>query len=529
MSKEFTRQEVATHNKDTNAWIIIDTIVYDISKFAGLHPGGELLILEYAGQDVTEQFYAFHRQEVLEKYGRLKIGSIVNETPQIIKLKNDEFSPIPYAEASAFQGFHSPYFKYNNLIDIRETHHRFRKAVRAFIRNEVLPEATLNDESGTFASKEIFKKMGDFGLLACRMGPGPHLKGFNLPGGVKPEEFDYFHEQIAHEETTTLGFAGYQDSIGTGMVIGLPPVMNFAKKNIRERVTREVLTGVKRICLAISEPGAGSDVAAIKTTAVKTADGLNFDLFIVIGKHYIVNGVKKWITNGSFSDYFSTAVVTGKGPAGISMLLIERSEGVETKPIKTSYSSSAGTAYVIFENVKVPVENLLGKEGGGFPVIMYNFNHERWFIVAGIVSATRKVIEECFKWANQRKVFGKSLLEQPVIRNKLAHMISKTEATNNWLENITYQMQNMNYKEQQVKLGGPIALLKLLSTRVAHDVADEACQIFGGRGITKTGMGRMIEGFQRTYKFAAILGGSEEIMADLGIRQAMRNFPNARL
>jgi alkylation response protein AidB-like acyl-CoA dehydrogenase len=118
---------------------------------------------------------------------------------------------------------------------------------------------------------------------------------------------------------------------------------------------------------------------------------------------------------------------------------------------------------------------------------MYNFNHERWFIVAGIVSATRHVIEECFKWSNQREVFGKSLLEQPVIRNKLASMTSQVEAVHSWLESITFQMTKMSYKQQAVLLAGPTALLKLLSTRVATHVSDEACQIFGGRAITKTG------------------------------------------
>ena len=141
----------------------------------------------------------------------------------------------------------------------------------------------------------------------------------------------------------------------------------------------------------------------------------------------------------------------------------------------------------------------------------------------------RKVVEECFKWSNQRLVFGKKLIEQPVIRNKLAHMVSKMEATHNWSENLTFQMCKMNYKESALKMGGPLALLKLLCTRTAHDISDEACQIFGGRGITQTGMGKYVEMLQRTYKFAAILGGSEEIMADLGIRQSMRNFPNARL
>ena len=271
--------------------------------------------------------------------------------------------------------------------------------------------------------------MGSFGLLASRVGPGKHLQGFNLPANVSPSEFDYFHEMIAHEEVYALGLAGYGDALGTGLVIGLPPILHFGKPQIQQKVVPQVLNGEKRICLAISEPGAGSDVAAIKATAVKSQ----------CGKFYIVNGIKKWITNGTFCDYFSTAVRTSdsKGPGGISMLLIERrylsfwlylikyniSEGLETKSIKTSYSPSAGTALVILEDVKVPVENLLGKEGQGFQVIMYNFNHERWLIVCEVLRLTRLVLEECFKWANQRLVFGQKLIEQPVIRQKLAHMV----------------------------------------------------------------------------------------------------------
>ena len=125
---------------------------------------------------------------------------------------------------------------------------------------------------------------------------------------------------------------------------------------------------------------------------------------------------------------------------------------------------------------------------------------------------------------------GKPLLAQPVIRFKLAAMISQVEAIQNWLENITYQMTKMPYKEQSVRLAGPIALLKYQCTRVGSFVADESCQIFGGRAITQTGMGQIIERYHRACKFAAILGGSEEIMADLGIKQAMKEFPkNARL
>jgi alkylation response protein AidB-like acyl-CoA dehydrogenase len=123
----------------------------------------------------------------------------------------------------------------------------------------------------------------------------------------------------------------------------------------------------------------------------------------------MIAGTKKWITNGCFADYFSTGVNTGNG---LSMLLIPRGEGVETKPIKTSYSSTAGTAYVEFHNVKVPVENLLGKEGKGIYVILSNFNHERWVMACGSCRSSRFVVEESFKWAHQRKVFGKALIEQ---------------------------------------------------------------------------------------------------------------------
>lgn len=355
--------------------------------------------------------------------------------------------------------------------------------------------------------------MGEAGVLASMIGPCEYLKGLNLPGGVKPEEFTYFHELIAHQEAARLGAPGFTDGITSGYSIGLPPVFNFGSPALKAKVVPEVLLGKKRICLAITEPYAGSDVARIRTTAKRTADG----------KHFIINGVKKWITNGAFCDYFTVAAATEKG---ITMFFVERDDNIETKQIKTSYSPSAGTSYITFENVKVPAENILGKEGKGFQVIMFNFNHERWYICGAMTGATRMVIEECFKWANQRKVFGKRLIDQPVIRNKLAAMISQLEAVENWLENITYQMCNMSYMEQSVKLAGPIALLKYQITRVAHNVSDDACQIFGGRGITKTGMGRGVEAFQRTYKFGAILGGSEEIMADLGVRMAMKQFPD---
>lgn len=146
-----------------------------------------------------------------------------------------------------------------------------------------------------------------------------------------------------------------------------------------------------------------------------------------------------------------------------------------------------------------------------------------------VIRQMRSVVEECLKWCHQRIVFGKPLISQPVMRQKLARMISLVEANQAWLESITHQMCALSYAQQSTLLSGPIGLLKSYATRSAHEVADDATNIFGGRGITQGGMGSVVEMFHRTYKFDAILGGTEEILADLGVRQAMKQMPKAML
>jgi len=355
-------------------------------------------------------------------------------------------------------------------------------------------------------------------IHAMRLGPGKHLKGLTLMNGaVKPEEFDYFHELIITQEFCRTAARGFNDGFLGGMVIGLPPVLNFGKSPLREKVLDEVFSGKKFISLAISEAFAGSDVAGLKCTAVKSDDG----------KYFTIDGTKKWITNATFSDYFTVGCKTAKG---LTVFLVPRGEGVETSAIKTSYSPTAGTGYITFDNVKVPAENMLGPEDGGLVVILSNFNHERWVMCCASARTQRFIVEECLKWANQRKVFGRPLISQPVIRNKLAAMIARVESVQSWLENITHQMNNMSYKEQSTKLAGPIGLLKMQCTRTAQLTAQDATQIFGGRAITRTGMGRLIEHYHRTVPFDSLLGGAEDVLGDLGVRQAVKQMPrNVRL
>jgi len=501
----FTREDVAKHSTAKDLWTVIDGDVYDLTDFADMHPGGAVPLLDAAGKDGTKLFYSLHRGSVLDRppYAKLKVGTIVNYTGPA----GDAATTVPYGEAAGFWRMHSPYYN--------DSHHRFRAAIRTFIDAEIRPTAVDDDLKGKAPSLELNMKLGDAGILAAVVAAAPQVEmlGFTaLPGGVTPAEFDEFHELIISEELKRLGCYGLADGLLGGFSIGLPPLLKFGSQELQARLCPPIIRGEKRICLAISEPYAGSDVARIKTTAVLSANK----------QHFVVNGVKKWITGGTYADYFTTLCNTSQG---MVLLVIERDDDtVDTRAIKTSYSPAAGTSYVQFIDAVVPVANLIGKPGMGFMYAMANFNKERWGMVAGGNRLSRLMVEECFKWAGAREVFGKRLIEQPVIRQKLAAMVADVESVHSMLEDLTYQMTQMSEEEVNKVLAGPIALLKYKQTRVATMIADNACQIFGGRALTQSGMGVLVEKFNRSYKMQAILGGSEEIMADFAIRQAMKQL-----
>jgi alkylation response protein AidB-like acyl-CoA dehydrogenase len=400
----------------------------------------------------------------------------------------------------------SPYFN--------ESHAALREEVRTWVEAELEPYTTEWDEAREVPA-HIYKQMGERGYLAGLLGvhyPVSHTE--NRVKSVPPERWDLFHEMILVDEISRAGSGGLVWNLVGGYGIGCPPLVKFGKKALVDRILPGILAGDKRICLAITEPDAGSDVANLGCEAKLTEDG----------KHYIVNGEKKWITNGVYSDYFTTAVRTGKdGMNGLSVLLIERSAGgVSTRKMDCQGVWSSGTTYVTFEDVKVPVENLIGKENQGFKVIMTNFNHERIGIVIQCARFSRVCYEESVKFAHKRKTFGKRLIDHPVIRLKLAHMARQIEATYNWLENMIFQCQCMEETEAMLKLGGAIAGLKAQSTQCFEFCAREASQIFGGLSYSRGGQGAKIERLYRDVRAYAIPGGSEEIMLDLSVRQSLR-------
>ena len=289
------------------------------------HPGGEHVLLQVAGKDATADFYSMHRHSVLQKYdATLCIGTITGETPKVKNRAPGELNTAPYFEPSWLMpgGETNPFYN--------ASHRHLQKETRKFTDEYLRPIAEDIENSGKYPGKEFFKTLGDRGITRMRLGPGKHLHGQKLFADIDGKEFDYFHELVMTQEMVMTASRSANDAFGGGTVIGLPPVLKFCgNAALKEKVTSEVFSGESTIALAISEAFAGSDVSGLRTTAKKSADGT----------HFIVNGTKKWITNGQFSDYFTTAVRTDKG---LSVLLIPRSfEGVSTTQIKTSYSTSA--------------------------------------------------------------------------------------------------------------------------------------------------------------------------------------------
>lgn len=402
-----------------------------------------------------------------------------------------------YGDPNWYQNWPSPYYN--------SSHIAWRARCRQFVDEKIIPYVSQWEKEKRIP-RQVAIDCATAGLLPCVAG----LQAYDHVSLAAPSEYDYFHELIFIDELGRSASGGVLWGLIEGLQIGLPPILNHYNGNLalKKKILKQCLMGEATICLCITEPTAGSDVAAIKTTATK------------VGSQYLVNGEKKWITNGIFADWFTVAVKTGDG---VSLLILHKSmPGIKTRRMDCQGVHSSGTTFIEFDNVAVPLDHLIGEENKGFKIIMQNFNHERWGFVVQANRFSRVCLEEAFQYARKRKTFGKPLIEHEVIRWKLAEMTRQVEATHAWLEQVTFAMNDKS--KDHMLLAGPIALMKAHSTKVFEYCAREASQIFGGNAYTQSGLGEKIERLYRDVRAYAIPGGSEEILLDLGVKQALKRM-----
>ncbi len=370
-----------------------------------------------------------------------------------------------------------------------ESHIIWRDSVRRFVESEIMPHVEIWEETGRIPH-DLYPKAAKAGLLGL---------GYPESLGGGSQETDIFHSIITSEELARCGAGGIVAAL---MIhgIGLPPIMALGSNVMKEKIVPQILSGEKQISLGITEPSGGSDVAKLKTKAVRDGNG------------WRVNGSKTYITGGMTSKWLTTAVRTGdSGMGGISLMLIDlESEGVNRTELPKMGWWSSDTATIHFDDIFVPADQIIGIENQGFYGIMANFNSERLGMAAQATAYARVCTEEAAAWAQERETFGKRLADHQAIRHKIANMAQHLWATTSFLDNCAWRVRN---GESPV---AELAMLKVQASETMEFCAREAMQILGGAGFIR---GHRVERIYREVRVMAIGGGSEEIMRDLAARQ----------
>jgi acyl-CoA dehydrogenase len=366
-------------------------------------------------------------------------------------------------------------------------HLEWQDTLRRWVAREITPFVNDWDEAGEFP-RDLYRRAAEIGLL-----------GLGYPeeyGGIPA---DRFMSMIAGRELARCGAGGVPASL-LSHTIGAPPILKAGSDELKARVLPGILAGEKISALAITEPNGGSDVASIRTKARREGD------------HYVVSGEKTFITSGMRADYYTVAVRTGgPGRDGISLMVIEAgSPGFARTPLKKMGWWASDTATLHFDEVRVPVANLIGEEGSAFRTIMLNFNDERIALATTACAFARVCVEEAAAYARERITFGKPLSAHQVIRHKLVDMAQRVEVTEAFIERLVWALEAGDNPVAQ------ICMAKNQATQTMAYCASEAVQIFGGAGYMR---GAAVERIYREVKVNAIGGGAEEIMKDLASRQ----------
>ncbi|WP_085711932.1 MULTISPECIES: acyl-CoA dehydrogenase family protein [unclassified Pseudomonas] len=369
------------------------------------------------------------------------------------------------------------------------SHQMVRDSVRRFVEREILSDIDAWEEAENFP-RELYLKAGAAGIL-----------GIGYPEALGgSHEGDLFAKIAASEELMRCGSGGLVAGLGS-LDIGLPPIVKWARPEVRDRVVPQVLSGEKISALAVTEPGGGSDVANLQTRAVLDGD------------HYRVSGSKTFITSGVRADYYTVAVRTGApGFGGISLLLIEKGTPGFTvgRQLKKMGWWASDTAELFFDDCRVPVGNLIGAENMGFACIMGNFQSERLALALMANMTAQLALEESLKWAKEREAFGKPIGKFQVIKHRLAEMATALEVSREF----TYrQAAKMAAGQSVIK---EISMAKNFATDTSDRITTEAVQILGGLGYMRESL---VERLYRDNRILSIGGGTREVMNEIISKQ----------
>jgi acyl-CoA dehydrogenase len=365
-----------------------------------------------------------------------------------------------------------------------EEHDELRESIRGFLDRELAPHAQEWEDARWFPD-EVFAKLAGQGLL-----------GLKYPEELGGQGGGYLHEAVLVEELARIGSGGTAAGIGAHTNIATPPIWKFGTEDQHRRYLVPAIKGEKIGALGITEPGAGSDVAALRTRATPVDGG------------WVVNGEKTYITNGVRAHFIVTAVKTTEegGHHGISFLIVDRSAGVTSAKLEKLGWHASDTATIAFEDVFVPAENLLGAEHEGFKQIMANFQWERLAMALGAVGAMALAWERTAEFARERTAFGRPLSKHQAIRHKLADLATSAYTA----RCVTYDaLRRFVAGEEPLK---EVTMAKLMTQRASFDLMDACLQIHGGAGYMKE---VWVERAARDSRLGPIGGGSDEIMREI--------------
>src|SRR5881227_3204856 len=366
-----------------------------------------------------------------------------------------------------------------------EHHDQLRESIRSFVTKELAPHAEEWEET-TFPDW-VFQRMGELGFL-----------GLSYPEEYGGQGGDYYSNLVLAEEIGHANSGGLTMGVAVHTDMATPPILMFGTEEQKQRYLVPSIKGEKISCLGITEPDAGSDVAGIRTRAVRE-DG-----------EWVINGSKTYITNGHRADFIVLVTKTDPdaGYDGFTLFLVDMDLPgvVREKKLEKLGMHASDTALLAFQDVRVPDSAVLGEVGKGFYHIMWELQGERLIGAAGCVSGAQRAFDRTLQYANERNAFGRKIGNFQVIRHKFAEMATKIEAARQLVYTTAWRFQNGEYPVRE------ISMAKLYAARIAVEVADECIQIHGGAGYMRE---YGIERVWRDMRLNRIGAGTDEIMLDV--------------